>query len=131
LCKEIGRSDTNSRWVVDREDCLIFSNVPYKRLTLINLGWMCDNNWELVDSIPQYEEVEVVRWLNLETNSIGEYVNGEPCSKTNWVKLIGTIKREIKPKNKRREQIGFTGPIHINATVGIPDRAKYFAEWEE
>lgn len=89
------------------------------------------SDWELVNPIAQYEEVKIVRWLVPETNTL--FYNGEPreCDKEKFVKLTGTIKREVKPKVKRREQIGFTGPVTFNATTKIPHDANFFAEWSE
>jgi hypothetical protein len=92
----------------------------------------------VVDPIPQTEEVDVVRWMNVHDKGIRteqemeEY--GYPCDNRSWIKLIGHYTREVKPKVKRREEIEFNIKL-IEAMIcdgkRIPISAKFYAEWTE
>jgi hypothetical protein len=91
------------------------------------------SDWELVNPKPQYEEVEVVRWLDIRTNithtmGIDDEKNLDPQI---WVKLTGTYKREIPRNVKRREEITGVGTLHRLDGSRIPKSAKIYAEWKE
>jgi hypothetical protein len=94
-------------------------------------------DWQLVDPIPQTEEVEVVRWMcrHCETVFPSQDVSaGRPCC---WgmgtlIQLTGHYTREVKPKVKRREDVSdwFHGRRDYQG-LQTPDDAKCYVEWEE
>lgn len=86
-------------------------------------------DWQLVDPVPQTEEVEVkpaYRCTNCDWLSTRK--NDKCCNRPNNVLLTGTYTREVKPKVKRRELLGTAG---VSGIVSVPDDAKLYAEWEE
>lgn len=87
-------------------------------------------DWELVNPIKQYEEVEVVKWLNVITNEIFDFPL-IPFSK-DFIKLTGTIKKEIMLKVKKREEIkDAIEVISKDRITKIAPISKIFLEWEE
>jgi hypothetical protein len=93
------------------------------------------DDWELVDPIPQTEEVEVIAWAML--NSEGELCNlrdKEPTTDSRhdqFFKLTGTYTREVKPKVKRRELVQIKRNGEVIGDQPIPNTAKFYAEWED
>ena len=83
-------------------------------------------DWQLVNEVKQYEEVEVVAYYDPELEIFyKEDVRPQrPCI----IELKGTIKREIKPKVKHREEVHCR---HYTSYADVPFRAKFYAEWEE
>jgi hypothetical protein len=122
-CNKIKRDDTILH--IGLGGMLYIRDVPY----LAHITSYLDD-WELVDPVPQFEEVEVVRYLK---ESIDETYTFEqlgcPEDLTGYIKLTGTYRRKIKPKVKRREEINIE-PIH-RIFGDIPKYAKLYAEWEE
>lgn len=105
--------------------CLIWSDggKPFNNATLI-----LSEDWELVNPKPIYEEVEVVKWYSQSEDKIyHEYCTVIP---EDAIKIKFPIKKEIKPKIKRRMQIGKVKHFIGNFDT-VPADAKLIAEWEE
>ena len=98
-----------------------FFNGDEFRVDLIELF---SNNWELVNEVKQYEEVEVVRWLSYDGNLFLKQITDED------IKLTGKIKREIKPKIKRRKEFLNAAELK-HCSWNIPENAIIAVEWEE
>jgi hypothetical protein len=111
---------------------LYIRDVPY----LAHITSYLDD-WELIDPVPQHEEVEVVRWTCISQTGqcYGQYLSqDEAMTKIasvhdQIIKLTGNYQRPINPKVKRREEINIE-PIH-RIFGDIPKYAKLYAEWEE
>lgn len=87
------------------------------------------DDWQLVDPVPQEEEVEVVRWYSPSLNLVFD-AESIARAQGDCIPLTGTYRRPVKPKVKRRVSLGYvskTGYIY----EGVPSRAKFYAEWEE
>lgn len=90
-------------------------------------------DWELINLKPQYEEVEVVRWLH--KHKVNLYSEIEPIHNIeDWIVLKGIDRREVKPKVKRREEVT---PGHNwlwkspDMLAKRPENSKCYFEWEE
>lgn len=103
-------------------------------------------DWQLVDPIPQYEEVKVRQIAAMDGPDViacfdnmeefDTYNNDHACQ-FGYLELTGTYRREVKPKVKRREllervtlngcQLHYINPQKYK----IPLTAKVCAEWEE
>lgn len=85
-------------------------------------------DWELVNSVKRYEEVEVVMYMSKKDEAV--IVKDVPTYSQNWIKLTGVIKQEIKPKVKHRVVIN----EHWEGSRlqdGLADDCVLIAEWEE
>lgn len=85
-------------------------------------------DWQLVNTKPQYEEVEVVVWYDPKLNKF--YDVDVTAQRSGLVKLTGTFKREIKPKVKQRLCVGKARHF-IGNMLNIQYDADVYAEWEE
>ena len=66
-------------------------------------------DWELVNPIKQYEEVEVRQYVWIKSNGdkqLHDFPFAAPPTDGRLIEMTGTIKREIKPKVKHREEVG-------------------------
>jgi hypothetical protein len=89
-------------------------------------------DWELVNPKPRFEEVEIVKYVEMNECEEGKSSKTPftPLKNMQLVKLTGTMKREIKPKVKHRVLID--NELFISETkLPFANNAKYFAEWEE
>jgi len=88
--------------------------------------------WELVNPKPQYEEAEVVGYYHVASGDISRNPWHEDEEQ---IELKGILKREIKPKVKHREEIGFAGTSGIftltEKVKEIKEGTKLYAEWED
>lgn len=103
----------------------------YEAFTIIpSLDILKSTDWELVNTKPQFKEVEVVVYIHKTTGKLTQNLPfGEHDSfEENWIKLTGRIKSEVKPKIKHREEIELYGSPIPNA---LPKDCKFFAEWSE
>jgi hypothetical protein len=101
------------------------SETTKQGISWIALNSILNDDWQLVDPIPQTEEVEVVRWMSLNGNGYRAslYTSDNPAE---WVKMVGTYTREVKPKVKRREKVDMVRAAH-HAYEGHD----LYAEWED
>lgn len=102
----------------------------------MDIDFYSATDWILVDPTPQFEEVEVVRWLTLlpknDTYTSKTEAEAQVLAERHGgvvVKVVGTYCREIPTKVKRREEI-HRDCCSINSK-NIPFGAKFYAEWEE
>lgn len=84
---------------------------------------------------PQFETVEVKRWLVEANNSDGAFVESDPSLvpdfiNRGWrvVELTGTYQRPIPAKTKHRAEISRSNIIN---DTEYPQQTKFFREWEE
>lgn len=92
-------------------------------LFVLNTEHILADDWQLVNPVIKYEEVEVVKYMV--KGEMGDFFYDckpeYPC-----IKLTGTIKKEIKQKVKHRKEI-----VVIPVNQDIPLSARFYAEWEE
>jgi hypothetical protein len=93
------------------------------------------NEWEVVTPILQYEKVEVVSWKVVSGEMEGTCWDTEAEARRHGntvVRLVGSYRKELKPKTKYREEIGlctFGMDVIKRKKVSQYD-AKVFIEWE-
>ena len=94
------------------------------------------NDWELVDLVPEFEEVEISRYYCTGCGRVYAYDEEDGC-KAPLIKLTGTYRKPVKRKVKRRERVDIderhNGSVVVfHSAFGSPPKgAKLFAEWEE
>lgn len=107
--------------------------------------WLLADDWEMVDPRPQYETVQLERWVqvNLETGMTegGLFTAPVPTGKRfTSVRVTGAYEREVKPKVKRQVELAvWSKPVEefkgatrlVSFPDGVPNAVKVFAEWEE
>ena len=137
-CKGIKRSDISTLCLKDNGR-LIFKDTVDNEYDSYSCHILADD-WELVDPIPQYEEVPIVRylWINRCTGAEGLTTKeGLMPSQCDVVKLHGTQKVEVKPKVFHREEVNdIYQSVGSNQTLYAPfiyngKKVQLFAEWSE
>jgi hypothetical protein len=93
------------------------------------------DKWEVVSPIKQYEKVEVVSWKVVSGEMEGTCWDTEAEARRHGntvVRLVGSYRKELKPKTKYREEIDlctFGMDVIKRKKVSQYD-AKVFVEWE-
>ena|ERR1035437_1388748 len=94
----------------------------------VDLSERFSDDWELVNPVVQYEEVEVIRFLCSKCDTV--YTDSCGCCNKPAIRLTGIIKREIKPKVKRRMLLKEANYPSIKTSM-FPFESEVYAEWEE
>ena len=134
-CEGIFRGSVPRRIIINENNELEYA-VICSRLSLTSDEIeACD--WEMYNKpvTPQYEDVEVTRYLRVCGNTEA-YFGCIPvgANKDEFVKLSGTVKPEIKPKVKHREFYGYTEGYKSSSSAGYGDikpNTALYAEWED
>lgn len=124
-------------------DCIYENRNGFLNYVNAFVGVMLDSedilsdNWELVNPKPEYEEVEVTRYMWKHATSDGiiveKYSEELPFLFPNVLvtKLTGMIKKEIKPKVKMRKEFNNVGDFILCKYGNAPKNAKVILEWEK
>jgi hypothetical protein len=97
------------------------------------------SEWTLVNPKPVMEEVEVKWWIIRssslhmfhERTDAEDFCKHTATPKSHIIEMKVVDRVEVKPKVKRRVECDNTSPLSLLIAYGIPDDAKFFAEWSE
>jgi len=97
---------------------------------VINPRYILSEEWILVNPKPIYEEVEVEKYYSQNEDRFYKTYEAIP---PDAVKIKFTIKKEIKPKVKRRELICTCDELGFVSSSFAPRRpnSKIWEEWDE
>lgn len=106
---------------------------------MLNVDDFEADDWQLIVRARRCKELEISKWAIIldATNEIILLLDKEKepwtlSTGTSCIKLTGTIKREVKPKVKHREKVGFATPTcYIVDSIPKNINCDLFAEWED
>ena len=124
---------------------IVWSNFRINSALSPEIDWLLADDWILVNPIPRTETREATTFGVVVDGNV-EMIDEEESGCDKWatkyggqvVKLTAPYQVEVKPKVKRRKEIGVMNKGIIKRNVGFTQqrecpqmKAKLFAEWEE